>query len=148
MESVERIIAAPPETIFALLADPSRHRDIDGSSTVRDARMRAERLQLGTRFAMGMRAGLPYTMVNTVIEFEPDRVIAWQTRAGGFLGRWIGGRIWRYELEAVPGGTRVRESWDISQEKATSRWAAKRLAAVNRRGMAATLKRIEELVTD
>jgi hypothetical protein len=26
------------------------------------------------------------------------------------------GRIWRYELEPVEGGTKVTETWDISEE--------------------------------
>ena len=37
--SVERVIPAPAEKIFDLLADPARHRDIDGSGTVRDAKI-------------------------------------------------------------------------------------------------------------
>ena len=35
--SVERFIKAPAERVFALLADPSRHRELDGSGTVREA---------------------------------------------------------------------------------------------------------------
>jgi hypothetical protein len=34
--SVSRVVPAPPERIFALLADPRRDRDLDGSGTVRD----------------------------------------------------------------------------------------------------------------
>ena len=64
-----------------------------------------------------MKMGVPYTVTNTVIEFEQDRRIAWQTVLAGPLGRFLGGRIWRYELEAVDGGTKVTESWDISQDK-------------------------------
>ena len=66
---------------------------------------------------MSMKMGVPYTMTNTVIEFEPDRRIAWQTMMAGPLGRFVGGRIWRYEFEAVDGGTLVTETWDISQDK-------------------------------
>jgi hypothetical protein len=44
--STERVIPAPPGRIFDLLADPSRHRDIDGSGTVRDAKAGSERLAL------------------------------------------------------------------------------------------------------
>ncbi len=29
----------------------------------------------------------------------------------------IGGRIWRYELSAADGGTRVRETWDVSEDR-------------------------------
>ena len=38
VETVERVIAAPPEAIFAFLVDPPKHREIDGSGTVRDAK--------------------------------------------------------------------------------------------------------------
>lgn len=149
VESVERVIAAPPEKIFALLADPSQHQVIDGSGTVRDAKGEAaQQLQLGSKFGMKMKWGLPYSMESEVIEYEDGRRIAWQTRPPG-LGKHLGGgRIWRYELEAVDGGTRVRESWDISQEKG-SKWlvgtdgARKR----TRENMTKTLENIERIVT-
>jgi Lipocalin-like len=35
----------------------------------------------------------------------------------GPLGRFLGGRIWRDELEPVDGATLVTESWDLSQDK-------------------------------
>ena len=34
--TVERVIPASPESIFELLVDPRRHRDVDGSGSVRD----------------------------------------------------------------------------------------------------------------
>jgi uncharacterized protein YndB with AHSA1/START domain len=140
---VERTIAAPPEAIFDLLADPARHREIDGSGTVRAARGESERLRLGSTFGMSMRMGLPYSMVNTVVELEENRRIAWQTRGPSVL-RVVGGRIWRYELEPVEGGTRVRETWDISQESRFTKPGVRRLAAKTRENMAATLERIEQ----
>ena len=144
--SVERVIAAPPEPIFALLADPARHRDIDGSGTVRDAKSGGgEQLSLGAKFGMGMKMGIPYSMESTVIEFELNRRIAWQTRAPGIFSGLGGGRIWRYELIPEGGGTRVRESWDISEEKvkAIVRPATKK----TREAMEKTLERIEAIVT-
>jgi uncharacterized protein YndB with AHSA1/START domain len=59
VETVERVIAAPPEKIFDLLADPRRHRDIDGSGTVHEAKNAPERLALGSTFGMSMRVGIP-----------------------------------------------------------------------------------------
>jgi uncharacterized protein YndB with AHSA1/START domain len=145
-ESVERVIPAPPEKIFDLLADPRRHHDIDGSGTVRDTKDSPERLSLGAKFGMSMKLGIPYSMVSEVIEFEDGRRIAWQTRPPGSIGaRLAGGRIWRYELEPVDGGTRVRETWDISQErvKAVVRPARKRTIEA----MSKTLERIEQIVS-
>jgi len=140
---VERVIPAPPEAIFALLADPTRHRDIDGSGTVRDAKNPPQTLALGSRFGMSMKLGVPYSMVSTVIEFEPNRRIAWQT-APPIGSSLAGGRIWRYELEPVEGGTKVRETWDISQEKIKFLVRPARKKTVE--SMTKTLERIEGLV--
>jgi uncharacterized protein YndB with AHSA1/START domain len=143
-ETVERVIPAPPEKIFDLLADPSRHRDIDGSGSVREAKDTPQRVRLGDTFGMSMKMGFPYSMVSTVVEFEDNRRIAWQTLPP--IGKSLaGGRIWRYELEPVAGGTRVRETWDISQEKvkAVVRPARKK----TRKNMEKTLERIEQIVT-
>ena len=142
--TVERVIPAPPEAIFAYLIDPARHHDIDGSGTVVDAKQGSQRLALGSRFGMSMKVGIPYSMTSTVIELDEPRRIAWQTRGPGNLG---GGRIWRYELEPVEGGTRVRESWDITQESKLSKWMVRGQGEKTRANMAATLERIEQLVT-
>jgi uncharacterized protein YndB with AHSA1/START domain len=141
-ESVERVIPAAPEAIFALLADPRRHHDFDGSGTVRDAKNVPDHLELGAKFGMAMHLGIPYSMVSTVIEFEPNRRIAWQTYPP--VGRMLaGGRIWRFELEPVEGGTRVTETWDISQErvKAIVQGARKKTIA----GMTKSLENLERL---
>jgi uncharacterized protein YndB with AHSA1/START domain len=116
--SVERVIKAPPASIFAVVADASRHPEIDGSGVVVKPKEGApQRLTMGSTFGMSMKMGVPYSTSNTVIEYEQDRRIAWQTVLAGPLGRFIGGRIWRYELEEVDGATLVTESWDISQDK-------------------------------
>jgi uncharacterized protein YndB with AHSA1/START domain len=147
VETVERFIAAPPETIFALLVDPRRHREIDGSGTVRDAKGEPQRLQLGSTFGMSMKMGLPYSMVSTVIEFEDNRRIAWQTRGPTRIGRLFGGRIWRYELEPATGGTLVRESWEITEESAATKPLVRKGATKAREDMTATLERIDGIVT-
>jgi hypothetical protein len=104
-------------------------------------------VKLGDQFSMAMKLGIPYTMVSTIIEFEDNRRIAWQSRSPGLMGKFTGGRIWRYELEPVDGGTRVRETWDISQEKATKLMLrAGRVHQHTRESMEATLEKIEKLL--
>jgi uncharacterized protein YndB with AHSA1/START domain len=144
--SVERVIPAPPEKIFDLLARPERHKEIDGSGTVQGVRGDAERVRLGSKFGMSMKVGIPYGMTSTVIEFEENRRIAWQPRPSyPIIGPLLGGRIWRYELEPVAGGTRVRESWDITQER--GKFMVRGAAEQTRKNMERTLKRIEQVVT-
>ena len=144
--TVERLIPASASEIFDLIADPSRHQDIDGSGTVRSAKGGSERLALGSTFGMSMKMGMPYSMQNTVIEFEENRLLAWQTRGPGRIGSHVGGRIWRYELEEVDGGTLVKESWDISQESFATKPVVRMGAESTRKAIAATLERIEKVL--
>lgn len=65
---------------------------------------------------MEMKRGLHYEMMNTVVEFEEGRTIAWAPKPASGKGARFFGRIWRYELEPVDEGTLVRETWDISDE--------------------------------
>ncbi|WP_304453442.1 SRPBCC family protein [Nocardiopsis sp. YSL2] len=101
------VIGAPAERIFDIIATPSRHSEVDGSGTVQNAVSGPERLESGSEFDMDMRMfGIPYRMTNRVVEFEPDRLIAW---------RHIGPHRWRYELEELAEGrTRVTETFDYS----------------------------------
>lgn len=101
--SATAVVAAPPAGVFALLADPHRHHELDGSGSVRGAVSGPHRLALGDRFGMRMRIGLPYRVTNRVVALEPDRVIAWCHFARA---------VWRYELTPVEGGTRVTETFD------------------------------------
>jgi hypothetical protein len=146
--SVERVIPAGPAAIFDLLADASHHPEIDGSGTVKQVKPGApQALRLGSSFGMAMHQGINYSMVSTVIEFEECRRIAWQSRPGGFVGRFVAGRIWRYELEPVEGGTRVRESWDISEDHQRALLRLGGLPDKTAANMARTLERIEAVVT-
>lgn len=147
--SVERVVHAPAAEIFALLADPSRHASFDGSGTVRSSRGSTGPVGLGDRFGMSMKLGVPYAMENEIVEFEVDRRIAWRTTAPSVVGRVVGGRVWRYELEPVEGGTLVRETWDLTGESAVSRPVVRRLLTrKTMKDMAATLDRIEALLGD
>lgn len=147
--SVERVINAPPASIFALIADAGKHCEFDGSGTVDHATQDSQPLQLGAKFGMSMRGRpeslfVPYRTTNTVIEFEPDRRIAWKTTMGP-LGL-IGGRIWRYELEPTDGGTLVRETWDVSQDRQRPMLKLGSMPKQAEDGMRATLERIAALL--
>jgi hypothetical protein len=146
--SVERVVPADPEAIFDLVADAAKHPVIDGSGSVVQVKADApQRLSLGATFGMSMKLGVPYSMVNTVVEFENNRRIAWQARPPGILGRVTAGRIWRYELEPVEGGTRVRESWDVSEDHQRFFLKLGPIPERTRINMEKTLARIEKVVT-
>ena len=107
--AASRLIAAPAEKIFDLLADPTRHCEFDGTGSVRKARDGAPtRLALGTKFGMEMKIGFKYRITNEVVEFEDNRRIAW---------RHFGRHVWRYELEPTDAGTTVTETFDWSNAR-------------------------------
>ncbi len=152
--TVERTIRASPEAIFDVLADPSQHALIDGSGMLQPTAAgsgtgpQSTRLALGVTFGMNMKLGISYQTANTVVEFEENRRIAWQTGPKGKLEPYVAGRIWRYELEPVAEGTLVRESWDIRTDHQR---ALLRLGDIyakkTRRDMELTLARLDTLVT-
>lgn len=138
--AVERTIPADAAAIFDVLADPRMHAVIDGSGSVRELDEGPERLSRGAEFGMSMKLGLPYKVTSRVVEFEEGRVIAW---------RHFAGHRWRYTLTPVGGGTQVTEEWDASRLPRLSQLGM-RLAGFpsrNRKGMEATLVRLEEHVT-
>lgn len=131
-------IEAGAAEIFDLLADPRRHPEIDGSGTLRGVVVGPDRLQSGSRFGMAMIYwGLPYTITNTVIEYEPDRLIAWT-----HLSRVV----WRYRLEPVPDGTRVTETWDPTGSPLRSAYGLLRFADRTAPAMLGTLERLKAAV--
>jgi uncharacterized protein YndB with AHSA1/START domain len=145
--SVERIIPAPPERIFDVLADPARHPEIDASGSVKAPAAGAPtRLSLGATFQMSMKLGVGYSMVNTVTEFEENQRIAWSPKPASGRGARFVGRIWRYSLEPVNGGTKVTETWDISKEalRHVLRYVA---VKQTRKSMEKSLENLEALVT-
>ena len=144
--SVKRVIKAPPSAIFAIISDVSRHPEIDGSGSVVGTKPGApQELALGTTFGMSMKLGLPYSMSNRVIEYEPDRRLAWQTTLSGPLGRFIGGRIWRYALDQAPEGTKVTETWDITQDKQRFLLQMGTIGRQTAEAMSKTLDRLAQL---
>jgi uncharacterized protein YndB with AHSA1/START domain len=145
--SVERIVPATPDAIFGLLADAAKHPMFDGSGTVKEVKDGAgARLSLGSTFGMSMKMGVGYSTHNEVVELEDNRRIAWQTKPKGFARRFAGGRIWRYELDPVEGGTLVRESWDLSQDHQRAFMKLGGIPERTRRNMEHTLAKIEEVL--
>lgn len=137
--SASRTIAAPPERIFELLADPAKHALIDGSGTVVASRQQdARRLELGSRFGMDMKMGVPYRITNKVVEFEDGRLIAW---------RHFAGHRWRWRLEPTgDGGTVVTETFDFSTAPAGALYPLVGFPERNRTAIEQTLERLEGVV--
>lgn len=135
--SVNKVVTATPQQIFDLLADPTRHADIDGSGSVKAAQSDAPtRLSLGAKFGMDMKIGAPYKITNEVVEFDEGKRIAW---------RHFGGHVWRYILEPTDGGTLVTEQFDYNGSKSQLMLRAINAPGRNKKSMIATLDRLAKL---
>jgi hypothetical protein len=98
-------VAAPASELFAIVADPRRHHELDGSGTVVDNIRAPAELTAGSKFSTKMRMlGVPYRITSTVTALTPDALIEWRHPLG---------HRWRWEFEQVdPHRTRVTETFD------------------------------------
>jgi hypothetical protein len=135
--SESRTIAADPQELFDIVANPAMHPVIDGSGSVKAFQAGGpERLAMGAKFGMDMKLGAPYKITNTVVEFEDGRLLAW---------RHFNGHIWRYIFEPVEGGTRVTEQWDARPVWNKVMLRLSGFPKRNRAGILGTLQRLDEL---
>lgn len=130
------IIDAPLEELFALVADPHRHAEFDGSGTVRPEVIGPREMHAGDRFTVRMRMhGIPYRVTSTVTRLYPGRVIEWRHPAG---------HRWRFEFAAVGAGrTAVTETWDYAGHRLGKVYEWLHLPAMNANGIRATLERLQ-----
>jgi hypothetical protein len=147
--SVSRAVHAPPAAVFAVVADPRRHAEIDGSGMVGEPVEDTGPLQLGSTFGMAMRQlGARYRMVSEVTEFEPDRRIAWRAflRPGSAGGPTLGGTTWRYTIRPTEVGCLVTETYDVTTGTASPLLALLGFPGRFEKAMARTLDRLAGLV--
>ena len=134
-------VDAPPDVVFAILAgaapaQPHRRVRIGGLDHLRARPALPARAD---SFIVRMKLfGVPYVIQNRVVEFEPDRLIAW---------RHFTANRWRYELTpTADGGTTVTETFDMSRANrvtdAVVRWA--KFPERNRQGITETLERLKQ----
>jgi Polyketide cyclase / dehydrase and lipid transport len=122
--SVSRRIGAPAAVVFAILADPARHPEIDGSGMVRQATGHEPIRAAGDTFGMLMHNDHmgDYEMLNFVVEYEQDRRIGWEPELARASRpedeRGVGRRPhhrWSYQLTPDGQGTVVTETYDCTQ---------------------------------
>jgi hypothetical protein len=127
--SESKVIAADPQTLFDIVADPAMHPKLDGSGSVRESRPGGPgRLTKGAKFGMDMKLGAPYKITNTVVEFDEPTRLAW---------RHFNGHI----------GTKVTEEWDARPAKNRVFLKLVGFPARNRAGIKATLDNLADLAS-
>ncbi len=117
--SASREIAASPEEIFELIADPARQPGWDGNDNLAVAAAGQRVRRAGDVFTMTLTRG--DVRENHVFEFEEGRRMAWRPSE---VGKAPPGHLWRWELE--PAGvarTRVTCTYDWTELTDPGRFA-------------------------
>lgn len=93
------LIAATPEQLWAIVADPTRHPDFAGSGEPRQTwRLDDGPIRVGSRFQSQQQIGpVRYQAVSVVTACEQPRLFRWNVRQAD----------WDFRLEPVEGGTLV-----------------------------------------
>lgn len=111
---------------------------IDGSGSVRESLSEGpRRLALDARFGMRMRLGMPYRILNTVVEFDEGKQIAW---------RHFHGHRWQLR-DLGDGRTEVTETFDWSTARFPRAIELLGFPARNRAGMQRSLDRLAYSLT-
>lgn len=122
--SVSRTIKAAAEELFAVLADPARHPDIDGSGMLRRAVSSSRIVGVADTFVMSMHNDEmgDYEITNHVVEYERNRRIGWEpvlsaaSRAEDQADIGDRGRHrWIYDLKPALSATVVTEIYDCGR---------------------------------
>ena len=109
--SAERVIGAPAEAIFELIADPAEQPSWDGNDNLREAGTGQRVTADGQVFLMTTTKG--NVRHNHVVEFEEGRRIAWLPAEPD---KAPPGHLWRWELEPQgASSTLVRHTYDWTQ---------------------------------
>ena len=122
-----------PETVFALISDPSRYPEFFAGITKWEPRSRKRR-GVGARFRVLMKVGSIEAGGTVVVEqWEDERLIAWRSEQGvRHSGKW--------ELEPTGGGTAVTLELEYDLSGGPVGWLVERLvASIVGRNLLATL---------
>lgn len=134
-----REIAASPERIFELIADPSQQPRWDGNDNLAEAPAGQRVRATGEVFTMTLTQGS--IRENHVVEFEEGCRIAWLPSEPG---QQPPGHLWRWELAPVDEAhTRVTHTYDWSRLTDENRLA--RARATTPDSLRASLDRLADL---
>lgn len=138
VKSARVVINSPADKIFAVIDNPYRHPEIDGSGMVKGNIKGPTELVLGSKFGVGMKQfGIPYRQFNKVVEYKKNELIAWNN---------LSPSRWRYQLRALDENTtEVISSYD-GRIPFLLHWYANYEFKWAPKALASTLDRLKDVV--
>ena len=119
-DSRETVVSAAPERIYGMVADLPRMGEWSPECRSVEWEGGAGASMEGARFVGHNRGGplglMKWSRRGRVLVADPGREFAFVTEEGGYEGT-----VWRYRFEAVEGGTRVTESYEVKRIPAWAR---------------------------
>jgi uncharacterized protein YndB with AHSA1/START domain len=138
--SASREIAAGPEEIFELIADPAQQPRWDGNDNLAEAPAGQRVRGTGHVFTMTLTKGS--VRENHVVEFDEGHRIAWKPAPAG---QEPPGHLWRWVLEPIDSHhTRVTHTYDWTQLTDEKRLV--RARATTAENLQASLERLAAIV--
>lgn len=100
-------VAAPPAAVWRVVSDVVRMAEWSPELRWLRALGGREPRPGMTLLGVNRRGLVVWPTTSTVVRFEPERAVAWRTRESR--------ATWTYELEPVPGGTRLTGRRDMDR---------------------------------
>jgi uncharacterized protein YndB with AHSA1/START domain len=102
--SVWAQIAAPPERLWTIVSDPTRHPELAGSGEPQETKLLTEGpLRVGSQFESRQKAmGMTYTSKSEVTACEAPRLLRWSLKNNA---------DWEFRFEPAEGGTQVTHAY-------------------------------------
>lgn len=143
--SASREIAAAPDVIFEMIADPAQQPRWDGNGNLTEAAAGQRVHAVGDVFATLVNSGT--VRENHIVEFEEGRRIAWLPSEEG---KAPPGHLWRWEIEplgdgAAGGSVRSRVTHTYDWTNLTEEKRLVRARATTADNLAASIERLATL---
>jgi uncharacterized membrane protein len=134
-------VDAPAAELYAMVADPRRHSELDGSGTVVSNVKAPAEMAVGSKFSTSMKMfGLPYRITSKVTELRANELVEWRHPLG---------HRWRWEFEPLSATrTRVTETFDYRDAGAVKNalryYDLMGFSKANAAGIEATLSKLRD----
>jgi uncharacterized protein YndB with AHSA1/START domain len=139
--SASRLVDAPADAVWELIAEPANQPSWDGNDNLGSAAPGQRVRGVGDVFVMTLTRG--QVRENHVVEYDEGRLLAWRPAEPGSEPP---GHLWRWELDPCDdGATLVTHTYDWTELTDENRLP--RARATSPEKLAASLDRLADVVT-